>query len=153
MNESTCSSTFQTKLRQALPNCVLIKHADKSLIGCLDASLTAYSKTVWLEYKFIGSKTMGVLAEFMRLGWWEPLDVASASPTQFDMAKRLAIAGHACYLFWVLDHEAIRMRVKHVVMWHPITGVQYMFANTDGVVEYFMESMTRQNPLDVLDQR
>lgn len=129
---------------------MLIKHADKSMIGCLDASLTAYSKTVWLEYKFIGPKTKGVLAEFMREGVWEPLTVAAASPTQFDMAKRLAVAGHCCYLFWVLDHDALRKRVKQVVMWHPITRVQYVFANTDGVVKFFVESMTRQNPLDVL---
>lgn len=122
MNESTCSSKFQTDLRRALPGCEVIKHADKSMIGCLDASVTACKKTFWFEYKFIGPTTKGVTAEFIRDGIWSPLKVAEASPTQFAMAKRLAVAGHAFYLFWVLDHASLRKRVGYVVLWHPITG-------------------------------
>lgn len=122
MNESTCSSKFQSDLRKALPGCVLIKHADKSMIGCLDASLTYNKKTLWMEYKFIGPQTKGVTAEFLRDGVWKPADVALASPTQADMAHKLALAGHCFYLFWVLDHKALRKRVGYVVLWHPITG-------------------------------
>jgi hypothetical protein len=106
MNESTCSSKFQTDLRKALPGCEVIKHADKSMIGMVDASFTYNKKTVWCEYKFIGPTTKGVYAAFMHDGWWTPSQVANASPTQFEMAKRLATAGHCVYLFWVLDNEA-----------------------------------------------
>jgi hypothetical protein len=137
MNESTCSSKFQSDMRKALPGCVLIKHADKSMIGCLDASLTANKVTLWLEYKFIGPQTKGVTAEFMRDGVWHPLAVAQASPTQFDMARRLAAAGRAYYLFWVLDHEGLRKRVGYVVLWHPITG-EYLKLKPTELVAYVM---------------
>lgn len=122
MNESTCSSKFQTDLRKALPGCEVIKHADKSMIGCLDASVTGFKKTLWLEYKFIGPTTKGVGAEFMHGGVWHPLRVAEASPTQFAMAQRLARAGYAFYIFWVLDYKGLRKRVDYVVLWNPITG-------------------------------
>lgn len=121
MNESTVSSDFQTKLRRAFPGCEVIKHADKSMIGCLDASITARKKTLWAEYKFIGPNTKGVTAAFMDRGEWSPEAVASASPTQYATACRLAVAGHAWYLFWVLDHLALRKRVARVCLWHPIT--------------------------------
>lgn len=147
MNESSCSSKFQTDLRKALPGCEVIKHADKSLIGMVDASVTFNKKTVWIEYKYIKPATKGVQwRPFLKEGIWSPLEVASASPTQFDMAKRLARAGHCCYLFWVLDHEALRMKIKHVIMWHPITQMQYAFANTYGAVEFFAKSLTGENP-------
>lgn len=138
MNESSVSSAFQTKLRQALPDAVVIKHADKSMIGMVDASVTFNNKTVWMEYKIIKPVTKGVEGRaFMKRGEWSPLLVASASPTQFDFAKGLARAGRCVYLFWVLDHEAIRLRIKHVVLWHPISQRQLVFPDTDGVVEYF----------------
>jgi hypothetical protein len=35
-------------------------------------------------------------------------------------------------------------------MWHPITGVQCVFSNTEGVVKYFMEALSRTNPLDAV---
>lgn len=122
MNESTCSSKFQTDLRRALPGCEVIKHADKSMIGMVDASVT-YGKqpTLWIEYKFIGPKTKGVKAEFMKTGRWSPYEVAEASATQAATARRLATQGRCVYLFWVLDPFAIRKRVGSVVMWHPIT--------------------------------
>lgn len=56
MNETTVSAGkngFQPKMREALPGCEVIKHADKSMIGMVDASLTANKHTVWIEYKFI----------------------------------------------------------------------------------------------------
>jgi hypothetical protein len=137
MNETSVSSAFQTKLRQALPGCVVIKHADKSMIGMVDASVTFNNKTVWLEYKIIKPVTKGVEGRaFMKTGVWSPLAVASASPPQFEFAKGLARAGRCVYLFWVLDHEAIRLRIKHVVLWHPITGEQLVFANTDALIEH-----------------
>ena len=83
MNESTVSSKFQSQLRQALPGCVVIKHADKSMIGMVDASVTFNNKTVWMEYKYIRPATSGVNGrKFMKDGVWSPLEVASASPTQ-----------------------------------------------------------------------
>lgn len=121
MNESTVSSAFQKMLREALPGAVVVKHADKSMIGMVDASATFNKKTLWMEYKFIGPNTKGVTAEFMRDGVWSLEAVASASPTQYEMAKKLAIAGHALYLFWVLDHKAIRKKVAYVLAWHPVS--------------------------------
>jgi hypothetical protein len=132
MNESTCSSKFQTDLRQALPTAEVIKHADKSMIGMVDASVTACKQpTLWIEYKFIGPKTKGVnAAAFMKSGSWCPHDVAMASPTQYAKARRLAAAGRCVYLFWVLDPFAIRKRVRSVVMWHPITEKAVVMENT-----------------------
>src|SRR5258708_33371152 len=116
MNESSVSSKFQTSLRQALPGGVVIKHADKSMIGMVDASVTYNKKTVWMEYKYIRPNTKGVVwREFMKTGAWSPLAVASESPTQFAFAQSLAKAGRCIYLFWVLDHEALRQRIRHVV--------------------------------------
>lgn len=122
MNESTVSSKFQTDLREALPQAVVIKHADKSMIGMVDASVTYSKKTVWIEYKLITPQTKGVSAkEFNASGTWSAETVAASSPTQFDMAKRLAASGNAVYLFWVLDHAGLRKRVVRVVLWNPIT--------------------------------
>jgi hypothetical protein len=100
MNESSVSSKFQTSLRQALPGCVVIKHADKSMIGMVDASVTYNKKTVWMEYKYIKPATKGVVWRyFMKAGIWSPLEVAASSPTQFDFAKTLAKAGRCVYLY------------------------------------------------------
>lgn len=142
MNEASVSSAFQTKLRQALPGAVVIKHADKSMIGMVDASVTFNNKTVWMEYKIIKPVTKGVEGRaFMKRGEWSPLAVASASPTQFEFAKGLARAGRCVYLFWVLDHEAIRLRIKHVLLFNPIDGWQMVFPNTDAVVEHFVDCL------------
>lgn len=122
MNESTISSKFQTDFRKTLPGAEVIKHADKSMIGMVDASITFNKRTLWIEYKFIGPKTKGVDAAFMRYGVWSPEVVAEASPTQAATARRLAHAGHCIYLFWVLDHAGLRKRVGYVTLWHPISG-------------------------------
>jgi len=143
MNEASVSSAFQTQLRNALPGAVVIKHRDASMIGMVDASVTFNNHTVWMEYKIIKPVTKGVEGRaFMKTGVWSPLAVASASPTQFEFAKGLAKAGRCVYLFWVLDHEAIRMRIKHVILWHPINGVELVFPNTDSVVWYFSELLS-----------
>lgn len=130
MTESSVSSKFQTDFRKALPGCEVIKHADKSLIGMVDASYTYNKKTLWVEYKLIAPATNGVVwRDFLHKGIWSPLDVAKASSTQFETAKRLATAGHCCYFMWVMDHEAIRKKIGRVVLWHPITGKQQVFEN------------------------
>ena len=72
----------------------------------------------------------------MRDGVWSPIEVASASPTQFEFAKGLARAGRCVYLFWVLDHEALRLRIKHVVLWCPIQQVQLVFSDTQALIEH-----------------
>lgn len=142
MNESSVSTKFQTSLRQSLPGCVVIKHADKSMIGMVDASVTYNKKTIWMEYKYIRPATKGVVwREFMKTGEWSPVAVASESPTQFDFAKGLARAGRCVYLFWVLDHNALRQRIKNVVLWCPITQVMLMFNDTEAVVAYFVEML------------
>lgn len=157
MNESTVSAGkngFQPKLRIALPGCEVIKHADKSMIGMVDASVTYNKHTVWIEYKFICGTTKGVLAsEFNQFGEWKAEKVAAASPTQFEKAKSLAHAGHCVYLFWVLDHAALRKRVAYVCMWHPITGLTKVFKNTDEVVMFFAVWMPQTNPLLVFGQK
>jgi hypothetical protein len=135
MNESTCSSAFQKKLRLALPGAEVIKHADKSMIGMVDASVTFNKQTLWMEYKFIAAHTKGVTAEFLKTGRWNPAQVASASPTQFKTACRLAGAGHCIYLFWVLDNLALRKRVGSVVLWHPISKRIYKTNSTDEMVD------------------
>jgi hypothetical protein len=151
MNESTVSSKFQTELRKARPGTEVIKHADKSMIGMVDASITANKRTVWVEYKFIAPNTKGVTAEFMAHGEWSPQAVAGASPTQFETAKRLATFGHCCYLFWVLDHKALRKRVAYITLWHPITGAQIVFKDTVRVVDFFRAIMGAANPLELVD--
>lgn len=125
MNESTTSSKFQTDFRKAVPGAEVIKHADKSIIGMVDASITFNKRTLFIEYKFIGPKTKGVDSAFMRDGVWSPEQVAEASPTQAATARRLAQAGHCIYLFWVLDHAGLRKRVGYVTLWHPITFKTY----------------------------
>ena len=82
---------------------------------------TFNKRTLWVEYKFIGPKTKGVHADFMRDGVGTPAQVAEASPTQAATARRLAQVGHCIYLFWVLDYAALRKRVGYVTLWHPIT--------------------------------
>ena len=144
MNESTVSGAFQKLCREMLPGCVLIKHADKSMIGVPDASLTHNGRTVWLEYKFIGPKTKGVTAQFMLDGVWSPEDVAAASPTQYDMVKRLAVAGHALYIFWVLDPKARRKKVAHIITWHSITKERNRFAGNNWVVTYLRNMVNLQ---------
>jgi hypothetical protein len=142
MNESTVSSAFQKRFRETVPEAVVIKHADKSMIGMVDASITYNKRTLWVEYKFIGPNTKGVTAHFLKSGIWSPHAVASASPTQFDMARRLATTGNCLYLFWVLDHQAVRKRVAYITAWHPITQAMQMFADNDGVVDYVLGNMT-----------
>ena len=134
MNESSCSSVFQTQLRRALPGAEVIKHRDGTMIGMVDASVTARKKTLWIEYKFIGPNTKGVTAEFMKSGAWSAHDVAMASPTQYATARRLATAGHCVYLFWVLDHLAVRKKVGRVVMWNPITDFAINMEDTGEAV-------------------
>ena len=138
MTESSVSSKFQADLRKALPGCEVIKHADKSMIGMLDASITYNKKTVWVEYKLIRPATSGVVwRDFLHKGMWEPKAVAMASPTQYATACRLATAGFCCYLFWVMDHEAIRQRIARVVLWHPITGNRQVLENNQQLVDWF----------------
>lgn len=134
MNESSVSSTFQTKLRAFMPDAEVVKLADKSMIGLVDAFVTCRKKTVFLEYKFIGPNTKGVDVRFMREGYWAPREVASASPTQYATAQRLAVAGYAWYLFWVLDHKALRKRIARVCLWHPITGELINLEDTNEAV-------------------
>lgn len=136
MNESTVSSAFQKKLREALPEAVVVKHADKSMIGMVDASVTYNKKTLWLEYKFIGPNTKGVTADFMRDGSWNPEAVASASPTQYAMAQRLATSGYCFYFFWVIDHTAVRKKVTHILVWHPNGKFTSLLKNNDDAVRY-----------------
>lgn len=151
MTESSVSTAFQTGLRKALPTSVVIKHADKSMIGMVDASITFNKKTIWVEYKYIRPVTKGVTARaFMKRGEWSPLVVAQASPVQFNMAQSLAVAGNCVYLFWVLDHEALRQRIKHVVMWHPIFQTQHVFNNTDEVIEHFVSMLCDGNHTQLL---
>lgn len=142
MTESSVSSKFQADLRKALPGCEVIKHADKSMIGMVDASVTFNKKTIWMEYKYIRPATGGVRwRDFMHEGLWEPKTVAMTSPTQYATACRLATAGHCCYLFWVLDHEALRQKIKHVMLWHPINGVQMLFKDTTELVETVVKTL------------
>lgn len=122
MNESTVSSAFQKKLREALPDAVVIKHADKSMIGLLDASVTYNKKTLWIEYKLVQYPVCkGVTAQFMVDGSWSTEDIAAESSTQYQKAKDFAVQGHCIYLFWVLDYKARRKKVGYIVAWHPIT--------------------------------
>lgn len=133
MNESTVSSAFQKKLREALPaEAVVVKHADKSMIGMVDASVTYNGHTFWLEYKLVCPT---------RFGTWFPESVASSSPTQYALAQRLAKAGHCIYLFWVLDHEAIRKRVSFIEAWHPITKEWKVLEDNNEVVELIIDLM------------
>jgi hypothetical protein len=134
MNESTVSSAFQTLFRQTVPGAVVVKHADKSMIGMPDASITHNKITLWLEYKFIGPKTKGVTAQFMRDGVWDAQHVAESSPTQHNMMQRLAVAGHAYYIFWVLDHRATRKKVGYIRLWHPITGTVATLNNNQELI-------------------
>lgn len=144
MNESSVSSKFQTDFRKAVPGCEVIKHADKSMIGLVDASFTFNKRTLWVEYKFIGPKTKGVYTSFMRDGVWSPEAVAEASPTQAATARRLARAGHCIYLFWVLDHAGLRKRVGYVTLWHPITGTQYQI-ETNKLVDVISQLLRSEN--------
>jgi hypothetical protein len=152
MNESTCSSAFQTKLRQAIVGCEVIKHADKSMIGMVDASVTFRKQTLWMEYKFIGPTTKGVLGStFLSRGEWSPSQVANASSTQADTARRLAEAGHCIYLFWVLDHTALRKRIGSVVLWHPISGYVYRAVSTDEMVGVVCNILTNTKLLELVE--
>lgn len=138
MTESSVSSKFQTDIRKALPGCEVIKHADKSMIGLVDASHTYNKKTTWVEYKLITPATKGVIwRDFMKHGVWNPKEVAMASPTQYATACRLATAGHCCYLFWVMDHEAIRKKIGRVVLWHPINTLEMVFENNNELVAWW----------------
>lgn len=138
MNESTVSSAFQTLFRQTVPDAVVIKHSDKSMIGMPDASITLNKKTLWLEYKFIGPKTKGVNAQFMRDGDWDSKVVAEASPTQYEMMRRLATSGNALYIFWVLDPKATRKKVWYQATWNPITSVYMHFGSNHALVTYVL---------------
>lgn len=150
MNESTTSSKFQTDFRKAVLGAEVIKHADKSMIGMVDASITFNKRTLWIEYKFIGPKTKGVDSAFMRDGVWSPEQVAEASPTQAATARRLAHAGHCIYLFWVLDHAALRKRVGYVTLWHPISGREYRLHPTS-VVDDIAVLLQETGPLKLLE--
>ncbi len=146
MMEKSVSTRFQAELRKALPGCEVIKHADKSMIGMVDASITYNKKTLWVEYKFIRPATAGVEGKaFIHHGTWHPRDVAMASPTQYATACRLAVAGHCCYLFWVLDHEAIRQRIKHIMLWHPLDNEAVMFADTKDLVEGVVKALVTKD--------
>ena len=138
MNESTVSSAFQKVFRERVPGVVLVKHADKSMIGLPDASVTHNKRTLWMEYKFIGPKTKGVYADFMRDGAWSIMDVVTASPTQYDMMCRLGRAGLSIYVFWVLNHKARKKQVEHIVTWNPITGETKTWASNLEVVTYVL---------------
>jgi hypothetical protein len=134
MNESSVSSEFQTTFRKSGIDAEVVKHADKSKIGLVDASFTGFKKTLWIEYKFIAPNTKGVTADFMQNGVWSPEAVAGVSTTQYEMAQRLARRGECIYLCWVLDHKALRKRVAHILAWHPITKrVWYLMGNAAAV--------------------
>lgn len=115
MNESTVSSAFQRKFRETYPEAVLVKLADKSMIGLVDAFVSMNGNTLFMEYKIVTP---------LRDGSWDPEKIAAASPTQYAMAKRLATAAYCVYLFFVLDHEGLRKRIKYIKMWHPNTKAQ-----------------------------
>lgn len=141
MNESTVSSAFQALFRQTVPEAVVIKHSDKSMIGMPDASITYNKKTLWLEYKFIGPKTKGVTAQFMCDGWWSGYDVAAVSPTQFDMVKRLVMAGNALYVFWVLDFQAKRKKIAYIQTFNPITCEWRTFNSNHDLVTHVLTNI------------
>jgi hypothetical protein len=145
MNESTVSSAFQKKLRESIPGVEVIKHADRSMIGCPDATITGNKRTLWVEYKFIHGKTKGVTSAFNRNGVWKPADVAAASPTQFGIMQRLATAGHAFYMLWVVDYKAVLQRVGHICIWHPITGKVIIANGNDGLVTFVGELLTTES--------
>jgi hypothetical protein len=138
MNESTVSSAFQKLFREMVQGAVLVKHADKSMIGLPDASVTYNKVTLWMEYKFIGPKTKGVAAEFRSWGNWSPDCVAEASPTQYDMMQRLGKAGNALYLFWVLDNSAKRKKVRYITTWDPITHQHYYIYSNRELVTFLL---------------
>lgn len=135
MNESSCSSAFQTQLRKALPACEVIKHRDGSMVGMVDASFTYGKKTLWCEYKFICPTTKGVrTSDFNSHGYWSCPEVAEASATQVATARRLATAGHCFYVFWVVDYKGLRKRVAYIRLWHPITGETVNVKDTNELV-------------------
>lgn len=133
MNESTVSSKFQADLRKALPGCEVIKHADKSMIGLPDASITFNKRTIWVEYKLVVPRVDGS---------WDHEKIAAASPTQFQRCKNLAQVGHCIYLFWVVDHAALRKRVGYVVVWNPVMGWTEKFYQPSQVVEFFRDALS-----------
>lgn len=147
MNESTVSSAYQKKLREALPGAVVVKHADKSMIGLVDSSVTFNKMTLWIEYKLITPTTKGVHSYFAHTGDWNCEEVAASSPTQYDMAKKLASSGHCIYLFWVLDHNALRKRVAYIQAWHPITKRSVRLYGNGAVVTFVHGILHGINPL------
>ena len=91
------------------------------MIGCPDATVTAERQTLWLEYKIVTP---------LRDGSWQPEKIAENSPKQYRMMRDLACCGRALYIFWVVDHLALRKRVGSVVLWHPLTYQQFRCEDT-----------------------
>ena len=52
MNENTLVPELLKKLRKAIPNGVIFKHADKVRSGIPDISVDAHRRTTWLEAKW-----------------------------------------------------------------------------------------------------
>lgn len=101
MNESSVSSPFMKQLRERLPQAVVVKHHDASMIGLPDCSVTYNHSVWWLEFKFfllkrrwIGQTEEQVLRECIH-------DIWEKSPTQWEMMLRMDTAATAFYIIWV----------------------------------------------------
>ena len=118
MKESTVLAGFLKDLRGLSSDLVVLKHADLSMIGMVDFSVTKWGMTQFWEAKLVLPGR-----DMDRFGNWSPLAIASASPRQFELAKRL----RAWYIFFVVPHGAKRKRVGEWVLWHPMIHVTYTF--------------------------
>jgi hypothetical protein len=98
MTEATVLSTFLKKLRGHLPDAVVMKHNDQSLIGMPDVSVTYRGLTLWIEAKLLDLPKGTLHSDDELLAIQKRL---AAAPVQLATCTKLGKAGHCLYLiFW-----------------------------------------------------
>jgi len=97
MTEASVLSTFMTRLRAEMPEAVVVKHRDASMIGLPDFSVTYMGHVLWGEAKLVTvpKKWDG---HFYRQFYDQ---VRLASPAQSTMMDKLCRASLALYFIWI----------------------------------------------------
>lgn len=101
--EAKLSSPFMKELRALLPGAEVIKHADTSLIGLPDCSVTYNTHVAWLEFKadFLDDRIEDLLGDPELLASFLMGRHTKGAETQHEKVKSMGRQGLALYVFFV----------------------------------------------------
>lgn len=102
-DEKSASAPFMKDLRQLLPGAEVIKHADSSMIGLPDCSVTFNTHVAWLEFKFdlLDNKVEDLLGDPEMLALFLLARHRKGAETQYEKVCSLGRQALGLYVFFV----------------------------------------------------